>query len=966
MSRNTKEIALIQHRTGKLSEMPQALNQSEFGLASDANRLFIGNTANTYIANRTKFPYQNLEILTECSNLDDFFIYSYKNNIEKTNNTDDREELIEIIPIVVECTKTITDSDIQGLPPSILKINETPIDLPTNMTVGEFIDTINSYASNSKTIVSYIDSKLVFVCYSEELVFESNINIETTIGLPNTNFTAELLPNRKLTDKLDDVLYITDFGLKQYDENKNLADNSELIYKSLIEVYNRQKDEQYYRKVFFPAGKYVFNSQYSFPIISNLYVYGEGIDRTIIKSINSSTDFILLNSNDFENKIENIVIEDMTFESNSEVISKLNNVSNIIFNRVKFKGGVSNKLVDIINSSNVAFNDCEFENGDVGIFAENLVKNVNITNCKFTNVETNGIKIGDGSSDLCKGININGNIFDNTPDLINTNNNAYGIYLNSNSSYVIAHQNQFDEILHTNCANNQYPQPVYIDENSEYNFVETPNAKTDGRKILGVNFSQPNWKFLDYLVNTNGEIVLGIDKEIDANSGLNIVEGQTGLDVRVEGTNVINHYQNDLTFSVDNTSDIILGNPLDSELPVSGNVRLKKTLDVNDNKISNANGSDDVIIETAPDKLISVNETGIENYETLIQQRENEEDPYDLVDDVIPNVAYVKNASKYVFEKIVDYKDVKDGMIELIKFDKNLYGNNVHLSKIFVSARVPFYKTFENEPYKVEYTNPSLDPYEPYEEPINRYYAGDVVYKEFNIDGNYEIKYAVVLKTHDIHYNDEVDFSETNENLHIIDDFNSSYNSVKYIDICADNNYSLTNTYVENYSKPYKFDPSTNIEMLDVQYTNKYGYDNCPDYSNGYDNSVNFDIDGDLDTPVVIKYAGINYALTYNGIYNSELDLHNIDKAFRKYDEGISYSSELDKNYIFDLSKREFNDNELSMNVADKTITIFLYDENRNLFSEDPYGENVVSYHDGALNPAGKLLVRIEFVKDEV
>ena len=43
MARNTKEIALIQIRSGKLAQIPEALNQSEFGLAYDANRLLILN-----------------------------------------------------------------------------------------------------------------------------------------------------------------------------------------------------------------------------------------------------------------------------------------------------------------------------------------------------------------------------------------------------------------------------------------------------------------------------------------------------------------------------------------------------------------------------------------------------------------------------------------------------------------------------------------------------------------------------------------------------------------------------------------------------------------------------------------------------------------------------------------------------------------------------------------------------------
>ena len=46
MAKNTKQIALIQHRRGQLSELPTQLNEGEFGLALDTNKLFIGNSTN--------------------------------------------------------------------------------------------------------------------------------------------------------------------------------------------------------------------------------------------------------------------------------------------------------------------------------------------------------------------------------------------------------------------------------------------------------------------------------------------------------------------------------------------------------------------------------------------------------------------------------------------------------------------------------------------------------------------------------------------------------------------------------------------------------------------------------------------------------------------------------------------------------------------------------------------------------
>ena len=69
---NNIKVALIEHRTGTLSEIPASLNQSELGFAYDANRLFIGNPNNEELALRTTFPYQNVEILTEFSDLHNY------------------------------------------------------------------------------------------------------------------------------------------------------------------------------------------------------------------------------------------------------------------------------------------------------------------------------------------------------------------------------------------------------------------------------------------------------------------------------------------------------------------------------------------------------------------------------------------------------------------------------------------------------------------------------------------------------------------------------------------------------------------------------------------------------------------------------------------------------------------------------------------------------------------------------
>lgn len=79
MAKNTKQIALIQNRFGKLNELPKELSLAELGFAHDTNQLFIGNSEHPTLKERLDsdtFPYGNVEILTEFSDLPNIIKYS--------------------------------------------------------------------------------------------------------------------------------------------------------------------------------------------------------------------------------------------------------------------------------------------------------------------------------------------------------------------------------------------------------------------------------------------------------------------------------------------------------------------------------------------------------------------------------------------------------------------------------------------------------------------------------------------------------------------------------------------------------------------------------------------------------------------------------------------------------------------------------------------------------------------------
>ena len=97
MAKNTKQIALIQHRRGNLSELPTQLNEAELGFATDTNELFIGNPSNPALAERIEaniFPYGNVQILTEFTENLKKITYTYKSNTD----------IIARLPIVITGT----------------------------------------------------------------------------------------------------------------------------------------------------------------------------------------------------------------------------------------------------------------------------------------------------------------------------------------------------------------------------------------------------------------------------------------------------------------------------------------------------------------------------------------------------------------------------------------------------------------------------------------------------------------------------------------------------------------------------------------------------------------------------------------------------------------------------------------------------------------------------------------------
>lgn len=1055
MTRNTKEVALIQIRSGKLSEMPKALHQSEFGLAKDANRLFIGNEAHPLLKNRTVFPYQNLELLTEFSELKDYFKYSYENNIYNVNTDADRLKLKEFLPIVVSCNisnPTIPSGGgtllINGNPVVFKRQSESDSDSGSGSDSGdentsnepfstlEIISIINSnsYSTNTyATIFPGGDNVITFVCTDNQLVFEDNNNgIIDALGIPD-NITYDIsMPVRKVTEKLDDNLNITDFGVKGDGSN-----SGQKIFNALVEVYKNFDNEQFFRNVFFPAGQYVFGIEHNekqnidyntiFPLIGNLHIRGEGIDRTIITGDTNSSLLAsyddMLNEYSIENEYyndgpSNVLIEDVTFESKAEVLCKLASCSNVTFNRVKFvdktpsEEVASHKLVEISGiaedacSTNIIFNECIFENSGVAIDIKNNCENITVNNCKF--IETRAPSIVVGSNDVEDGwvraVDIKGCSFEKIKT--SESNPTAVILLKKYCKYVTTTSCLFDDdIIEKNGSTvaykdegvgEEFENKLYIkgdvcvheykfyeanqtvtpsetfdiakwDEYQRYNYTDILDINTDDKKLLRFKFAQPRWEYINYLTNQSGETVITVDgKDADVNSknGLNVIENELGLDIRAVGQNNDPNARYDVLLSMDNQSDLELGketvdiewkkntqydqdtivtyrgivykcrvthestlefNPENWEELSRTKIIIDKILQLNDKLISNKDGNENITIEPADNKVVEIKQ---DNYADNIIDK----------NDAVPNVEFIKKYSKESIVKHVSKEDLANisgtGKLKIAHFDRKYFGDTVHITGVTVNVRNPFYKVI---PYL---TNATAD-----YQADNIYYRGDVVK---GASGG--TIYGVVKKTHEATDSNV----STNEKIEVIP---ATYtNDIKYVSLVATSGEStLTSELTDTVSYDYDNEnsPIIKINHINIQKNNLFGFDGTKDF----DTTKEY---GDKNSEHNVKFQDRVYNIINGGSeegqrYNSTM-LHSNTLAKRLYDEGYVYKFDEDKNFNIDNTEV---DNPYSLNYVDGDVYM-------NFFLEDGTKVDSSNIDTSLLNPAGDMIVKIDFTKEDM
>ena len=832
------------------------------------------------------------------------------------------------------------------------------------------------------------------------------------------------MPIRKVTEKLDDNLHISDFAIKG--DGSNVSKD---IFDALVEVYKKNDDAQFFRDVFFPAGTYVYdmvnenvNIPYftPFPLVSNLHVHGEGIDRTILDNHTTNT---LLSCIDDEFNAEygddgygngdmpsNILIEDVTFSGAAPELARLIGCFNVTFNRVKFSGDDTNTLITIAGNAssfanNIVFNECQFENAACAIDIQEYAENVTINNCKFKNIGVSTVKVGNNNAqNNVRAITISGCHFE---DIVGTSGEV--ISLGENCKYTSVTNCTFDDAIIEKEANhpvpykdNGAPQGEYNPSQSysigdkcvyehkfyvatdgttedfdtnvwtefqRYNYTDILDITTDDKKLLRFKFAQPRWEYINYLVNGNGEVALivdGKDSDITASNGLNIVEDANGIDIR-------SVKDGSVTLSMDAEKDLELGKPtedmswtqdtqyaVNDEVLVNGiiykcvtahtsgtsfaddidnwqeksrtQIIIDKILQLNDHMISNKDGSGDIIVEPATDKIIEIQQTSdsVENYEDKIVNRPN----------AVPNVAFVKNYSTSSLIKHITFEDMADvdgnGNLLIGEFPLDQYGENIHITGVTVNVRNPFYKVI---PYM---TPDSADYYAGYE-----YYQGDVV--KGTVSG--ATTYATILRTHIAENSNVVD----NDNMKIIS--NTYTRDIKSIDVIGKTGEGQENSLVKTCSNSYdglNNEVIGNINLVNIQNNNLFGYTSTEEF----DSTKQY---GDVKR--IVKFQDRNYILSTKDddtLYTiTSTDLHNVDDEStqkRMYDEGYIYSFDEDRNFNIGTVG---NENPYSVNYAGGKVYVKLYDSDDTLVTSSNVSTKL-------LNPAGDMIVKIDFVKEEL
>ena len=244
---------------------------------------------------------------------------------------------------------------------------------------------------------------------------------------------------RTIQEKLDDFVNIRDFGAV----GDGVTDDTQAINRALSELYTR--DEAYTesmprRSLYIPAGNYILSGNVML-IPSYATIVGDGMEHTIITQTDSTQECVAKFVDSLGQTGEDIgqngalrpqyiSINGVTFKHNSDnyVNSrsfKVEKADTVFFRNVRFTGNTPSKSISgnssaclglycnaSVSTSNIYFNDCEFDNQTYGVVAaDNGISNILFSGSKFHDLYL-GLNLGEGSSVPPKAIKVYSSSFD--------------------------------------------------------------------------------------------------------------------------------------------------------------------------------------------------------------------------------------------------------------------------------------------------------------------------------------------------------------------------------------------------------------------------------------------------------------------------------------------------------------------------------------------------------------------------
>lgn len=992
MVKNTTQIAKLHNRHGKLNELPKQLGMARIGLADDTNQVFIGNDENPDLQERYDsniFPYGNVEILTEFSPLPTIIKYSpYL----------DGEQIFYLIDIT---GSRFTPSSETPLPAeSKIMINGEEINFGDNpiVSIYQIMNVINNHKFNNYNVKAKNNSgKLELLTFADELILQdvNGTSVLAQLGFDDqTNTEATPLTKRSLQEVLDDNFCIKAFDVKGDGE----TDDSIQINKAFDVVYYFSNIAKIpCKKIYFPSSTYISNEN-SINVYSNTHIFGEGIDKTIIKSNGTNPLFKFF----YEpgNKIKNVVFDSMTFDASESTMNKIIQLSpceDITFKNCKFIAGNNSDFINndqtiiFYTINNIVFDNCIFDGNinSVKLYLHGESNRFLITNCIFKNITTNPIDIkGNNLMTIQNGIIAN-NSFENCTGSCLIEVNEHVKYVSVVKSFVeerFLNDDNYEVFK-------QFNGSTLIDYH-KLNYCDTPKITTDVNKFLRSNFYQDVYDYVQALYNKFGKEALSIISPENDVEIKNYFEIEQGTDNKSLSLRAISENDN-VNIEVGENANLHIGGESQND---NTSIIFDRNIDVNDKVIKNGQGGN-IIFNVNGLSDIQVND---ENniYGDKIAGNPNAIPNVDFVLKAVNNDNRIKLNYKSINEKIDD----NSSEIELMKFNSEKYGNNVELRDISINIRQPFisisdqlnnplnwdnqttgyykvddivsvsanyykclvdhFATSFNEELNLNYweqisTLPenygNVDEYSKYDS-VN-WYIGDVVTIENN--------FYVCLENHesDTKFTDiDTKFSSFMKDLNagywqklLID--NNIEPDIKYISIISEDN--------SNNIRKWLF----NIDEVNINARNVNGY-NYPSWETG----INYT------KGTKVSYGSVNYeCLVDYTSTSSSIDLHNSDIWKRLNESGYDYKIHFERDLweIDGEGNLHKEDYVFTHNFSNCVLKLAMYDKNKDeilLLTKD-YNNKISSktwypytqYYAGdyVINNNINYIVKVDFVSDD-